>query len=141
MPESKTSTIPEVIPKTKRLPKKKTKTKLVLHQRSTFSGPLPHPSHFAQYESILKGAAERILKMTENQSAHRQECEKIEVKANSRNSTLGLVLGFLLCSGIAGGCIYVITIGKTIEGITGLVAQMAVLASAFIWGRNTSKEK
>ena len=34
---------------------------------SSYQGPLPHPTHFAGYESVLPGAAERILAMAEKQ--------------------------------------------------------------------------
>ena len=35
---------------------------IVAHQSVSFSGPLPTPNHLEQYERILPGAAERILK-------------------------------------------------------------------------------
>lgn len=41
-----------------------------------FSGPLPAPEILQGYENILTGSAERIIKMTENQAHHRQNCEK-----------------------------------------------------------------
>lgn len=41
-----------------------------------FSGPIPPPQTMAGYETALPGSADRILKMAEEQSAHRQEMEK-----------------------------------------------------------------
>ncbi len=44
----------------------------ITYQRaSTFSGPLPPPSILGEYSSVVQNGAERIMKMTENQSAHR----------------------------------------------------------------------
>ena len=40
------------------------------------SGPIPPPSMMEQYEGTLPGSADRILKMAENQSEHRQSLEK-----------------------------------------------------------------
>ena len=37
------------------------------------TGPLPPPEQLAQYEQIIPGAADRILRMTENNSDHRIE--------------------------------------------------------------------
>ncbi|MFQ7172706.1 MAG: DUF2335 domain-containing protein [Thomasclavelia ramosa] len=45
----------------------------------SYSGPIPHPSDFEQYERVLPGAADRILTMAENQSAHRQTLEKAAI--------------------------------------------------------------
>lgn len=36
-----------------------------------YSGPLPLPQHYAQYEEILPGAADRILSMAEKEQSHR----------------------------------------------------------------------
>ena len=37
-----------------------------------FAGPIPPPPIMKRYEEILPGSANRILKMAENQSEHRQ---------------------------------------------------------------------
>ncbi len=39
----------------------------------SFSGPLPLPEHFAEYERILPGAAERILAMPEKEQQIRAD--------------------------------------------------------------------
>ena len=54
-------------------PQKQTQTEnleqIVIAQQ--FSGPIPPPDALAQYNNIVPGAAERILKMAENQAAAR----------------------------------------------------------------------
>lgn len=139
MPESDHSVVPQVMPKTKRIPKKKQKSDMVL-MRTRFSGPLPLPSHLDQYNHIVPGAGERILKMAENQSQHRQECEKREIKDNSRNSLLGLLFGFSICLLVIGSGVYLIVVGKTTEGLIGLLVPMATLVTAFIWGKDSKKK-
>ncbi len=44
-------------------------------QAQSFSGPLPHPRDFAEYDRTLNGAAERILALTERESSFRHESE------------------------------------------------------------------
>ena len=44
-------------------------------QAHAFSGPLPRPQDFAEYDHTLSGAAERILALTERESAFRHESE------------------------------------------------------------------
>ena len=40
-----------------------------------FSGLLPHPKILQEYEQVYPGAANRIIKMAEDQSQHRQKIE------------------------------------------------------------------
>ncbi len=44
-------------------------------QAEMYSGPMPHPAHFAQFEQTLPGSADRILTMTELEQAHRHSWE------------------------------------------------------------------
>lgn len=41
-----------------------------------YSGPLPHPSFLKQFEEVIPGSADRIFKLLEKQSKHRQFLEK-----------------------------------------------------------------
>jgi hypothetical protein len=43
---------------------------ILREERLHYQGPLPRPEDFAAYERVLRGAADRILKMAENQAAH-----------------------------------------------------------------------
>ncbi len=42
----------------------------------TFSGPLPPPEILKRFDKVVPCTAERIIKMAEEQSAHRRELEK-----------------------------------------------------------------
>ncbi len=64
-------------------PKKSTKNKgnnSALVQKKFVSeqlqGPIPPPSYLSGYEQLLPGAADRILKMAEKETEHRQAMEK-----------------------------------------------------------------
>ena len=61
-----------------------------------FTGPIPPPPIMKQYEETLTGSADRILKMAENQSEHRQLLEKKMLSLSNREVHIGQVLGFLL---------------------------------------------
>jgi uncharacterized membrane protein len=50
----------------------------LLNSISQFVGPIPPPDLLKKYEDALDGAADRIIKMAEKQSAHRQWMEKQE---------------------------------------------------------------
>lgn len=96
--------------------------------RSEFSGPIPPPNIIKGYEQILPGSAERLIAMAERQAAHRQEMEKMMVKAESRDSLLGVCFAFLLGIGcLIGSAVMVINvpqsagvIGGALLGVTGI---------------------
>lgn len=61
-----------------------------------FSGPLPPPSVLQQYEEVCPGAAERILRLAEGQSKHRQQMEAKVVASDCRAQDRGPVYGFIV---------------------------------------------
>ena len=89
-----------------------------------------------QYEEILPGSADRILKMAENQSEHRQSLEKQRLsfsnRAVRRGQIFGLVIGIVAI--VTGG--YTALNGAPIPGgfigTTGVVGLVAV----FVIGSN-----
>ncbi len=65
----------------------------------TYSGPLPPSEEMAQYENTLPGSADRIITMTENQSKHRIEMEKIDLPIQheqfKRGQYFSLIIGLV----------------------------------------------
>ncbi len=103
-----------------------------VHQRVThqaFEGPLPHPTILEQYNAIVPDAAERIIRVFESESAHRQRQEDTALQANiqaqsknldiiSRQSrdafssdTKGQWLGFAVSIASVVGAVYLASIG------------------------------
>ncbi|MCE2395310.1 DUF2335 domain-containing protein [Candidatus Poribacteria bacterium] len=107
-----------------------------------FAGPIPPPPVMKQYEDILPGSADRILKMAENQSEHRQWIEKKKLSFSNREVHLGQVLGFAIgvIAIITGG--YTALNGAPISGGFIGTAGVVGLVSVFIVGssRKTPKE-
>ena len=106
-----------------------------------FSGPIPPPELLAKYAEIIPNGADRILKMAENQSIHRQYVEKWVVIGG----TILSYFGVLCAAGIAFGALYfgskLIQNGYVISGsvlggggLTGLVA-------TFIYGTRSRREE
>ena len=117
------------------------KNQVVTHQSMTagYSGPLPLPAHFREYEEILPGAAERILALTEKQSAHRQYLEKHVAKGDGRRAWAGLVTGGLLAGGCIGGGIWLVSLGHATGGIAISTASVVSLASVFVYGSRSRR--
>lgn len=92
---------------------------LVVQEATTFSGPIPPPGILKAYESAFPGAADRIIKMAEEQSKHRQYIEKKEVDTESRDSLLGILSALAI-----GGAIIVCgtRIVMNVPNISGAIA-------------------
>lgn len=83
-----------LVPKDKK--KKAENLVAVVQSRITsFSGPLPPPECFEQYEQVLPGSAERILAMAEKQQNHRIEQEKFVLSKKIKISGRGQIFGFI----------------------------------------------
>ena len=112
-----------------------------------FSGPIPSPDAFEKYELIVQGAAERILKMAENEAESRIRNEgKLvdnEVKITNnivRSSYLGVFFAFaavLILSALA----YLAIIKDHPEVAIAIVVAMASIAGLFILFRNRKNNK
>lgn len=94
--EDDLSLILEDLPKEKRIAIERVIQLRVIQRVSSFSGPIPHPEHFAKYEEVLSGAADRILAMAEKEQEVRHELEKKEAKLKGRGMWLGPLLVFIL---------------------------------------------
>jgi len=111
-----------------------------------FQGPIPPPQVLKGYDQLIPGAADRILTMAENQSAHRRQMETKVVdgqieddRAERREARLGqvfalvIVVAAMVCAvlinwlnpGLSGG------ISSSVIGGGGLVS----LVTVFILGR------
>lgn len=64
----------------------------IVHAQVEFSGPLPHPQTLRQYDEVLPGAVERILRMAEKQQDHRIGMDQSGV----RRANWGLGAGYSL---------------------------------------------
>jgi len=62
---------------------------------AAFSGPIPPPELMEGYQRLIPDAPERILSMAEDQSRHRQECEKKQIDAAIKDTRRGQWMGFI----------------------------------------------
>lgn len=99
-----------------------------------FSGPLPHPDIFRQYEEILPGTAERLLTSFETQGEHRRRMEEKALGSQTGDSRLGLWLGFFLAlTMIVGSALMVLNGYEVSGGILGGTT-ITALAGTFVYG-------
>ena len=101
-----------------------------------FAGPIPPPSMMKQYEETLPGSADRILKMAENQSEHRQWMEKKELSFANREVHIGQMLGFFIGAIAIVTGVYAALNGAPIPGGFIGTAGVVGLVSVFVIGSN-----
>ena len=108
---------------------------LAAFSASYSSGPLPPADQIRAYEEVLPGSADRILSMAERQQEHRQSLEKVTVEGAANRSWWGMRLGFVIAVivvGIGAGAIFT---GHALAGFAVIIAQTAILAGVFVYGR------
>jgi uncharacterized membrane protein len=93
------------------------------------------------YEEILPGSADRILKMAEGQSLHRQELEKIAVAGGSSRSWWGLWLGFGISVIVIAASVLLVLKGHNAAGITLAGIDLVALAGVFVIGRAEQRKE
>lgn len=109
-------------------------------QTVQFSGPLPPPELLAEYERLFPGAAERMMRQVELQSAHRREIEHLVVKGNVRDSRLGIVAGVLVALGCLAVAGYAVRRGHPTVAITIATATIGTLAGTFVYGTRAAQK-
>lgn len=108
---------------------------VVQAQVSQFISPLPDPSILARYNEIVPGSAERIIKLTEEQAAHRQQLENKALKAQITESKRGQWIAATLSVLFLIGSICVTLAGHDWVGAVLGGATVVGLVTAFIGGK------
>lgn len=120
-----------------------------------WEGPLPPPTALGQYDDILPGSAERIMRMAEAQAEHRIEQEQhssqqedvrvqtegTAVIGDSRRGYIGLIFGFILSLLIISLGAYSIIWGNPWVGVAAIGINIAGLAGVFVYGTNARRRE
>jgi uncharacterized membrane protein len=86
---------------------------------------LPSPEMLAQYEAIMPGAAERMLRLVEDRASQRHELEQAQLAANTRKAYVAL--------GVGGGlAAFGLAIGAGIAFEASAFGGMVVIVISFI---------
>jgi len=108
----------------------------VIHQ---FSGPIPPPAVLREYNLILPDAANRIIKMAEDEAGHRRRIEYKALTGDIWEGRIGQFLAFLIGIFTIGCGTYSAINGAELAGGIIGVGGVGSLVAAFIWGRKKPK--
>lgn len=111
--------------------------RLSVLQAAAFSGPLPPPSMYEQYEAVLGGSAERILSMAEKEQQHRIDWEGKALESASGETKRGQWLGFLVVIICLGSTVFLSARGH--EWVAAVIAGSCAvgLVGRFLQGRSS----
>ncbi|MFA6297218.1 MAG: DUF2335 domain-containing protein [Candidatus Paceibacterota bacterium] len=113
---------------------------VITHQQMFYSAPLPPASEFEKYEKVLKGSADRIIKLAENQSSHRRFIEKVVVIFDVIKSFAGLLSALIIVLTGIGAGVYLIMHDKSTQGLVTLFIPLATIIGTFIF-KESQKSK
>lgn len=109
---------------------------------TAFQGPLPSPEILAGFESVLPGAAERIMKMAEKEQDARHSYERKITNSSIVSMILGVCFAFLSVIIIAYLTYLSINKGHTNVAIALSTTTFVGVITAFIWFRkNKTKNR
>ena len=109
-------------------------------QISYRSGMLPEPSELAAYDAIIPNGADRIMKMSEAQSAHRIALEKTVVGSQQRQEERGQWFALIIALAFGGAGLYAALHGQPWFG--GVIAgtTLVSIVCAFIYSKHQSEK-
>jgi uncharacterized membrane protein len=113
---------------------------LSIVREDSFSGPLPHPKHLAEYDRVLPGAANRIIAMAEKEQEHRHQWEDRSLKFDFSYSILGIILGFLIALALLILAYVSSQSGHPTVSMAFLAASTVGMVASFINGRSWLKD-
>ncbi len=95
-------------------------------------GELPAADTVEAYEQVLPGAADRIVRMLEQQSAHRMEMERTLARSAARTERLRQVLGVGIVLVVFIVATRLITGGHEAPGTVLALADLVLLAAVYL---------
>lgn len=108
---------------------------IALVKAERFSGPLPHPKHFKEYDDALPGSGDRLIGMVERDLAHAQVLQTKALEADIADMREGRRLGFVALVLLIGGAILCGAIGQQTIALALLGASVIGTIGTLIKGR------
>jgi uncharacterized membrane protein len=106
---------------------------LAVEASYSFMGPIPPPGILAGYNNVIPNGADRVIKMAEQEQAHRHNIETTIVGKESFEKRVGLVFAFILALSVLGVSSYLLIFTeKSGYGLTVFIIELGGLVWAFL---------
>lgn len=106
-----------------------------VQQLEIHQSPLPQPELIEQYERILPGSAERLMRLVEQEAEHRRALEKRQLASQVIETHLGQWMAFLIGIFTIGAGAYTSLHGADWPGALMGSGGVIGLVAVFIFGR------
>lgn len=103
------------------------------HHIEFSTGPLPQPETLGGYEGIVPGAAERIIRMAENQLSHRHDQELARLHADIKLEGRGQWMAFVVALVALVGGMVLLAFDKSVAGLATMSVRLRVSSGS--WSR------
>lgn len=123
------------------VPTAPTKEGRKIFEASAFSGPIPPPDLLDKYNQMIPDGADRILKMAEKQSIHRQCIEKWAVIGGTILSHFGVLCALIIALATLYFGSNLIQAGHVISGSIFAGSGLVGLVAAFIYGTRSRRQE
>lgn len=100
-----------------------------------YSGPLPSAAEFSRYNSVVPGAAHRILKMAEEYAQHQQNIETKALRYKRNAHIISTISGLMVVSMSLALSLYGLWIGSDTFAISIGTTTVISLAVVFVVGK------
>ncbi len=101
-------------------------------------GPLPHPSVLREYEAIVPGSAERIIRMAEADTTQKADTDRLLAEGEVDAEKQGIALAFVLALACIIASIVFFALGNEIAGAVLVGLPLMTVIGSFITGRSRS---
>jgi uncharacterized membrane protein len=106
---------------------------LAVEASYSFMGPIPPPGILAGYNNVIPNGADRVIKMAEQEQAHRHNIETTIVGKEPFEKRVGLVFAFILALSVLGVSSYLLIFTeKSGYGLTVFIIELGGLVWAFL---------
>ena len=119
----------------------KKELQLINFKAEHHSGPFPPPAMMEEYERIVPGAAAVIMKMAQDQTAHRISIESKVIDTDARNSTLGVVCAAVITLSSFALAAYALYLKQTWVGTFLGTVSIGSVVGAFLQGTHSRREE
>lgn len=107
----------------------------VIFRYEGYSGPVPPPEMVERYQTVIPSGGERLLAMAEDESRHRRDMERRQLRASVATHALGQVLGFILALAVILAGVWLIDRDHSLAGFATLLVGAAGLIRAVVVAR------
>lgn len=108
-----------------------------VQQFEIHQGPLPAPEIIEQYERVLPGSAERLLRMVEQEGEHRRALESRQLRSQIMETHIGQWMAFMIGMFTIAAGAYTAMHGAEWPGAVMGSGGVIGLVAVFIYGRKS----